>query len=163
MDIFYVSNRSAAGEAATRANLKRIGAPVGDKYDAVLLNGERPAWTSDKTSRRAFVAQSHRVLLLIGDDMNDFVPAKPLTLGQRDALLQKYEEFWGERWILLSNPLYGSWEGALFDYRYDLSREETMKRKYDALQFDEPGALETPSAPEAPKSGGSKNGSDGAK
>ncbi len=136
--IFYVSNRGMAEEAATRENLKRIGAPVDWRYDAVLMNGERPDWTSDKTSRRAFVARTHRVLLLVGDDMNDFVPAKPLTLKQRDALLEKYDSYWGERWVLLSNPLYGSWEGALFDYRTNLSRTEMLKRKYDALEFDEP-------------------------
>ena len=133
--IFYVSNRGAAEETATRENLKRLGAPIDWRFDAVLMNGERPAWTSDKTSRRAFVAQTHRVLLIVGDDMNDFVPAKPLTLAERDALLNRYADYWGDRWILLSNPLYGSWEGALFDYRYDLSREEILRRKYQALRF----------------------------
>ncbi len=136
--IYYVSNRDAGEESATRANLKRIGARVPWAYDAVLMNGEKPAWTSDKTTRRAFVAATNRVLLIIGDDMNDFVPAKPLTLAQRDALLEKYDAYWGERWILLSNPLYGSWEGALFDYRYDLPRAEMLARKYGALEFDEP-------------------------
>ena len=138
VQIFYVSNRSAAEEEATRLNLQRLGCPLQGPDDHLLFNGERPDWTSDKTSRRAFVAQTHRVLLLVGDDMNDFVPAKPLTLAQRDALLEKYDLCWGDRWILLSNPLYGSWEGALFDYRYDLSREQMLARKYQALEFDEP-------------------------
>ena len=93
--IFYVSNRGAAEETATRENLKRLGAPIDWRFDAVLMNGERPAWTSDKTSRRAFVAQTHRVLLIVGDDMNDFVPAKPLTLAERDALLNRYADYWG--------------------------------------------------------------------
>ena len=138
VQIFYVSNRSAAEEDATRQNLARLGCPIQGPDDHLLFNGERPDWTSDKTSRRAFVAQNHRVLLLVGDDMNDFVPAKPLSLQQRDALLEKYDLYWGDRWILLSNPLYGSWEGALFDYRYDLSREQILARKYQALKFDEP-------------------------
>ena len=147
MQIFYVSNRGAGEEAATRTNLIKLGAPVQTPFDHILMNGERPEWTSDKTSRRRFVAQFHRVLLLVGDDLNDFVPAKPLTRAQREALLEKYSDFWGERWILLSNPLYGSWEGALFDYRYDLGRDEMLARKYEALRFGEVG----PTAPVSEK------------
>ena len=75
VQIFYVSNRGAREEAATRQNLKRLGLPLQTNGDHVLMNGEQPTWTSDKTSRRAFVAASHRVLLLVGDDLNDFVPA----------------------------------------------------------------------------------------
>ncbi len=142
--IFFVSNRGQAEEAATRENLRRLGVPVQKNGDHVLMSGERPDWTSDKTSRRRFVAKNHRVLLLIGDDMNDFVPAKPLTLRQRSDLMEKYASYWGERWILLSNPLYGSWEGALFDYQNGLSRGEMLARKYRALDTRE--AVATPAA-----------------
>ena len=138
VQIFYVSNRDAAQETATRRNLSRLGLPLQGPADHVLLAGEQPDWTNDKTTRRAFVVRNHRVLLLVGDDLNDFVTAKPITLQERLDLYQKYAPYWGQRWILLSNPLYGSWEGALFDYRHDLSRQEMLQRKYDALQTDEP-------------------------
>ena len=138
VQIFYVSNRDVTDENATRQNLVRLGLPVQGPADHILLIGEKPEWTSDKTSRRAFIAQNYRVLLLIGDDLNDFVPAKPITLQQRLDLYQKYTSYWGERWILLSNPLYGSWESALFDYKRDLSPLEMLQRKYDSLRTDEP-------------------------
>lgn len=138
VQIFYISNRDVAQETATRRNLTRLSLPVQGPADHVLLAGEQPDWTNDKTTRRAFVAKSYRVLLLVGDDLNDFVSAKPMTLQQRLDLYQKYAPYWGQRWILLSNPLYGSWEGALFDYRHDLSRQEMLQRKYNALQTDEP-------------------------
>lgn len=141
--IFYVSNRGQAEEAATRQNLAKLGLPVQGPDDHILMSGEKSDWTSDKTSRRRFVAQKHRVLLLIGDDMNDFVPAKPLTRQQRLDLMEKYGSYWGERWILLSNPLYGSWEGALFDYQNGLSRAEMLARKYRALDTRE---MATPAA-----------------
>ncbi len=144
VQIFYVSNRGAGEEAATRENLRRIGCPLQGLGDHVLLNGERPDWTTNKTSRRRFVAQRHRVLLLVGDDMNDFLPVKPLSPEQRLVLAARFEKFWGERWILLSNPLYGSWQSALLSYRNDLSRQEILHRKYDALQTREPAAPAPP-------------------
>ncbi len=154
VQIFYISNRDQQEEAATRKNLRRLGLPVqggaSGASDHVLLSGEKPGWTSDKTSRRRYVAQNHRVLLLIGDDLNDFVPAKPMTLGQRLALLEKYTNFWGQRWILLSNPLYGSWEGALFDYQNGLPRGEMLRRKYESLQLREPLAPALPKTPISP-------------
>ena len=111
VQIFYVSNRNRINEAGTRANLKKLGLPVqgalSGSTDHVLLKGERPAWTSDKTSRRALIAKNYRILMLVGDDLNDFVSARKITLAQRSALANKYASFWGERWILLPNPLYG--------------------------------------------------------
>ncbi len=144
VQIFYISNRGEDEEAATRENLRRLGFPVQGPSDHVLMTGEHPGWTSDKITRRRYVARNHRVLLLIGDDMNDFVTAKPRTLQERLDLLEKYASWWGQRWILISNPLYGSWEGALFGYKNDLSREDMLRRKYDALQTREPVAASKP-------------------
>lgn len=136
--IFYITNRTQGEEAATRENLKRLGLPVHGPADHVLTLGERPEWTSDKITRRRFVAKNHRVLLLVGDDLNDFITAKPRSLQERLDLLEKYSASWGQKWILLSNPLYGSWEGALFGYKNDLSRQQMLGRKYGALQTREP-------------------------
>ncbi len=135
--IFYITNRTKGEEAATRENLKRLGLPVQGPNDHVLTLGERPEWTTDKITRRRFVAKNHRVLLLVGDDLNDFITAKPRSLQERLDLLEKYSASWGQKWILLSNPLYGSWEGALFDYKNDLSRQGMLGRKYGALQTRE--------------------------
>lgn len=125
--IFYVTNRSAAEEPATRRNLAALGLPVYDHPDGVLCKGERPEWTSDKTSRRQFVAASYRVVLLVGDDLNDFVPTRGLTPEQRVALAEAHREAWSTRWVLLPNPLYGSWETAL--YPRGSSDEQVLKLK----------------------------------
>jgi acid phosphatase len=112
--IFYVSNRDAPFEAATRANLAREGFPVRDDLDTVLLRGERPEWKTDKESRRREIAASHRVLLLLGDDLNDFLPGLDAApVAQRSAAAEAHGERWGVSWFVLPNPLYGSWERAL--------------------------------------------------
>lgn len=151
VNIFYISNRPSDEEAATRENLRRLGCPLQGPEDHILLVGEKPDWPSDKTSRRRLIAQKYRVLLLVGDDLNDFVSARSLTLEQRLALYNKYNDYWGERWIVLSNPTYGSWEDALYGFNYDLPRAEMLRRKYDVLQYREPlPATTLPAVPTAP-------------
>ena len=38
----------------------------------------------------------------------------PTRLG-RDGLYAEYEDWFGERWFMLPNPTYGSWEPATFN------------------------------------------------
>jgi acid phosphatase len=71
--------------------------------------------TSDKSSRRTLVAAGNRILLLIGDDFNDFValPRDQSTVADRFAAVDAFSRYWGERWFMLPNPTYGSWERAV--------------------------------------------------
>ena len=112
--IFYISNRKAEEEEATRANLLAQGFPVSDATDVVLLRGERPEWdTSDKTPRRKEVAKNYRILQLLGDNLGDFIQAEAVDAQSRRALVEQFSEYWGLRWIVLPNPSYGDWEAAL--------------------------------------------------
>ena len=127
--IFYVTNRDVGEEDGTRRNLARLGFPIHEETDTVLLRGERPAYVSDKTSRRAEIARSHRILLLAGDDLNDFVTGALDRPDRRIAVAREHAGFWGERWFLLPNPDYGSWERALYENDRGLSTEEKRRRK----------------------------------
>ena len=73
--IFYITNRDKDEEEATRKNLTALGFPLDTNVDTVLTLGEREGWTSDKSSRRLEVAHRYRVLILIGDNLNDFISA----------------------------------------------------------------------------------------
>lgn len=111
--VFYVTNRIAAHEAALRRNLETLGFPLDANMDNVLTKGERPEWSSsDKSPRRAFVAGRYRVVMLFGDDLNDFVAANGKSIADRAALVARYDDNWGRRWFVLPNPMYGSWESA---------------------------------------------------
>jgi 5'-nucleotidase (lipoprotein e(P4) family) len=108
--IFYVTNRpcrDAEGDA-TRANVISAGLPY--RQGRLLCR----TTTSDKSPRRAQIAEKHRVLLLLGDDFNDFVTA-PATLAERDAKFAQHAAQFGERWFILPNPMYGSWERSFAD------------------------------------------------
>lgn len=112
--VFYLSNRDASGEAATRENLRRLGFPLRDpaEVDVVLLQNERPEWTSAKGTRRAAVAERYRVVMLVGDNLGDFTDAYKGSVADRAAVTDAHEAWWGSRWIMIANPMYGSWESA---------------------------------------------------
>ncbi|MEO7972297.1 MAG: HAD family acid phosphatase [Thermoanaerobaculia bacterium] len=135
--VFYVTNRAALLEEKTRENLAALGFPLAPDRDTVLTPGERPDWTSEKSSRRAEVARSFRILLLVGDDLGDFVSGARAQPEERVALAELHASRWQKSWILLPNPYYGSWERALVDNRRDLSGEEILRLKLGRLRGSE--------------------------
>jgi acid phosphatase len=134
VEVFYVTNRLANLEEATRRNLAAMSFPPGDAEDVYLMLGERDEWGSDKTSRRAWVAGRYRVLLLAGDDLNDFLAARGLSVDARADLIELHEDRWGTRWIVFANPTYGSWEAAVLDGLESRSAAEVNRRKLEALE-----------------------------
>ena len=98
-------------------------AQIGLETDAehVLLSEEK-GWNREKSTRRKFVSQTHRVIMLLGDDLSDFVPCvrsspKPpctdaATKHSRDAAVAEYAGYWGNGWYILPNPMHGSWTGV---------------------------------------------------
>lgn len=129
--VFFVTNRNQAEEAGTRANLAKLGISASTNPDRVLVSGEN-GWTSDKTARRAEVAKTHRILLLVGDDLGDFVSGNRAPPAERRALAERYKDRWGERWVLLANPLYGSWDQVLYDR--EMTEEQQLKRKLEQVR-----------------------------
>ncbi len=109
----------------------------------MLLRGEEPEWGSDKTTRRNHIADRYRVVLLIGDSLGDFVgygidgdPVdfyRALAPDERRTELSKHEQRWGKTWIVLPNPIYGSWEAAPYDFDYGLPPSDKGRHKLDAL------------------------------
>lgn len=132
--IFMVSNRDAPMETATRLNLTKLGFPNSDFPDSVLLRGEKPEWTSDKGTRRAWIASTHRILLLVGDDLGDFLSGVRTTAENRRALAEPHANKWGRRWIMIPNPSYGSWEDAVYGEPRPETSEERLTRKFERLR-----------------------------
>lgn len=127
--IFYITNRLASEEPPLRATLARLGFPL--TSDNLIARGARPEWeSSDKTPRRAFVASRYRVLMLFGDDLNDFTAARGKSLAERDAIVRAHTNDWGRKWFALPNPVYGSWEGAITG---DTTGCEQLRRKLESL------------------------------
>ena len=116
--VYFVSNRSAAVEQATRENLAALGfgEALLDDIDTVLLKGERPEWRSAKSTRLAHVAVDHTIVMLVGDNLGDFTDDYLTSPDARAAFIDDNRGRWGEEWIMLPNPTYGSWLSALFGH-----------------------------------------------
>lgn len=125
--VIYLSNREANTEEETRQNLIAEGFPISKETDVVLLKGEQENWTSAKIERRKKVASSYRIIMLFGDDFNDFLPAKNISEMQRDALLKQYKNNIGTKWFVLPNPIYGSWNDAMFNFDRSLTDEQKLE------------------------------------
>ncbi len=134
--VMYLTNRRHEVEEATRNNLEKFGFPLKVDEDTLYTRGEKEEWDiSDKSSRRTDIATRYRVLLLFGDDLNDFVSGTRRSLAERDAVVAEYDEYWGSKWFVLPNPEYGGWQGALSGFNYDLSPAEHLQVKLDALRL----------------------------
>jgi len=131
--VFYISNRTAEEEPATRKNLEKFGFPLDDKLDTVLMAREQPDWGSAKGTRRAHVARSYRVLLNVGDNFGDFVDEYRGTEAERQKVLEAHQDRWGREWIMLANPSYGSFESAPYKHDFKLSNGDKRKAKRGVL------------------------------
>ena len=133
--IFYVTNRIAVAEDATRNNLKKLGLPLDTDRDVLLMKNEN-GWTSDKVSRRKLVAKDYRILLLIGDQLGDFLPLDETTLqlDARKDLADTYKHMWGSKWFMITNPMYGRWEASIYNNEYPDTEDELMQMRLEALK-----------------------------
>jgi acid phosphatase len=139
--IFYVSNRTAAQAEATRANLAALGFPSTEPERFLGLGtvvADCPGTGSDKACRRRLVGRTHRVLLQVGDQLGDFVSPAANTPAGREAAVRPYLSWVGERWFVLPNPTYGSWEPALFDNNWRQSEADRRAAKRATLRIGNP-------------------------
>ncbi len=110
----YVSNRVCAPnqkDDPTVTVLARYG--LLNRTD-ILLCKTSDTDSSDKSARRYQATAGHRVVLLIGDDIGDFFTVAREAKA-RDEALARYERWFGDRWFILPNPAYGSWERLYSD------------------------------------------------
>ncbi|MDR7270119.1 5'-nucleotidase (lipoprotein e(P4) family) [Pelomonas saccharophila] len=125
VDVFFITNRECVPRATdpcpalthTRNNLIRLGFERAADPDALMLKKQKPEWeASDKTKRRQVVADTHKIVMLVGDDMGDFLPVANVTAlraGSPDLATARAMTQLGKRWFVIPNPMYGSWEKAV--------------------------------------------------
>lgn len=138
--VFYLSNRDTELNEVTLANLSSEGFPIaaGEKVflgQGTDVPGCTPQGKSDKSCRRRLIGQRYRVLMQFGDQLGDFLEARPNTLAQRKAAVEPYLPWIGERWFVLPNPTYGSWEPALFGNDWKQPPAQRRQEKLDNLRY----------------------------
>jgi 5''-nucleotidase, lipoprotein e(P4) family len=123
--IFYISNRDEVQKQATIENLKAAGFPDISEENVILRQKE-----SAKEPRRAAVAEKYRIVLLMGDNLNDFSAVfERKSIDERFAETDKVKNLWGEKFIVLPNAMYGDWESAIYEYQRLTEEQKADKRK----------------------------------
>jgi len=116
IEVFYITNRTEAERKGTLINLQKLGLPFADSAHLLLKST-----TSGKEPRRKTVTENHEIILLLGDNLADFTMLfDKKSLYERDAQVKSLASLFGNKFIVLPNSVYGDWEHALFQYKYDL-------------------------------------------
>ena len=129
--IYYLTNRLESFREATKKNILKLGLPFED--DAVLLMRSEEN-LRDKTDRRKKIANENRIVLIIGDQLTDFISTKEAYVfhTERKKLAKKYSDLWGTKWFLVTNPTYGRWELSIYE-DYPSSEEEAIETRKKTL------------------------------
>jgi 5'-nucleotidase (lipoprotein e(P4) family) len=130
--VFYITNRKQVEKQGTATNLKKVGFP--EVNDQTLLVRTDPK-SSSKEPRRLSVSSRYRVVLLMGDDLNDFAEVfeTSKTVSTRSDAVERNKSQFGARFIVLPNPMYGHWEDAIYG-EGRLTLEEKAEKRLKALK-----------------------------
>ena len=127
-EVFFITNRGEDERVSTLNNLKKEGFIADDKH-LILKTKE-----SSKEARRKAVENSgYNVVILVGDDLNDFIDSGISSQEKRDKVDELKSQF-GKKYFILPNPVYGGFEAGLDKnyYKTDYKgrteiREEILK------------------------------------
>lgn len=128
--VFYVTNRRPEDRECTSENLIKLGFPdVGD--ETLLLRAD----TSSKEPRRQSIAARYRIVLLIGDNLNDLAQIfEKKSIVERSASVDSMKDQFGSRFIVIPNAMYGEWESAIYEYDSKLTSEQKAVKRRNALK-----------------------------
>lgn len=124
VEVFYVTNRESPEEyAPTIQNLKKFGFPFADTLHLVLKNNG----IGSKEARRLAIAKDHEILILVGDNLADF----DVVFDKRGddlgfGAVSKNAAKFGTDYIILPNPMYGSWINAAINNQEGKSTREKI-------------------------------------
>ena len=127
--IFYVSNRDTSEVKSTILNLKKFQLPDADTNHLLFYSNK-----SSKEERRQIISKKYNVIMLIGDNLNDFTQLfEKKSSNDRKTETDNVKNEWGNKFIVLPNATYGEWENALYDYERKLTPEQRDKKLKDKL------------------------------
>lgn len=126
--VFYYSSRREKLRGCTTRNMRELGLPLPGDTRLLLSNG------ASKSDYRKMVARQYRILLLVGDNMEDFAEGSKSDPASRRELARRHADRWGKQWMVLPNSIYGHWEASMYNFDYRLPREQQLDLKRQYLQ-----------------------------
>jgi 5'-nucleotidase (lipoprotein e(P4) family) len=129
VDIFYVSNVPNSFKEVTVNSLKQNGFPDAKEENVMLITD-----VGSKEPRRQKVAETHRIIMFIGDSLNDLsVVFEGKSTAERFAEVEKAKDLWGTKFIVIPNIMYGAWESAIYEGQR-LNDAEKKAKRIEALE-----------------------------
>lgn len=127
--VFYITNRKKQYFSPTLKNLKDKGFPVTKEF---LLTRTK---SRSKKERREKVLRNYEILLLMGDNLGDFHDLfEEKAKTERNLAVDEMKRKFGKKFIVLPNPMYGDWEGTLYQYNYRKSKKEKYRLIQNSLR-----------------------------
>ncbi len=129
VEVIYLSNRLTSELESTMRNMDSLGFTFIKPQNFLLVDK-----SSAKQPRRDLVIEKFEIILLIGDNLNDF----SVVFENRgedwgiSAVEANREEF-GRRFIILPNPMYGEWEKSVYKHKNGLSEREKFKMRRESI------------------------------
>ena len=127
---FYITNRRQPEKAGTITNLKNAGFPGVSEETVVIRENASPS----KEARREKVRARYQVVMLVGDNLNDFADNfSGKSIADRKAEVDRERAMFGSEYIVIPNPMYGDWESAIYGNQ-QLSDSERRAKRRDTLR-----------------------------
>ncbi len=130
VEVFYITNRKEKFKNATIKNLIKEGFPFADKKHLLMRTS-----TSSKEDRRQSIEETHKIILLIGDNLGDFLEIfDKKNISRRFEITDSLKNEFGKRFIILPNSMYGTWVNAILNYRNDLTTDQKLEIFHENLE-----------------------------
>ncbi|OLF54312.1 5'-nucleotidase, lipoprotein e(P4) family [Pseudomonas chlororaphis] len=128
VEVFYVTSRDQ-GEKTFEyalANLRKNHLPFADEKHLTVYRD-----SSNKEPRQTEIAKDYEVVVMLGDNLNDFKRKYYVAdVKQRNSLMTEDKEQFGRQFVLFPNPTDGHWLKAIFgDSEPPASAENRAKFK----------------------------------
>lgn len=135
VEIFYITDRSQDKDfEATKKNLMDKKLPYqGDDHLMLKTKDDKT-----KDGRRKKVEEKYELAMLFGDNLLDFATPDDTTVAGRDKFVQEHAKDFGSKYIVFPNPMYGSWEGTLYNFDFKKSDEEKTELRKTPLKVFNP-------------------------
>lgn len=128
--IFYLTNRNENDKPGTIKNLKNLGFPFADDKHVLTMKE-----TSNKEARRKAVLDKYKVIMYMGDNLNDFSARFYKTSQEdRNQITDDFADEFGKLFIVLPNAGYGDWESAVPGFNSNHTPEEKDKTILNSLK-----------------------------
>jgi 5'-nucleotidase (lipoprotein e(P4) family) len=127
--VIYISNRKTDELDSTMKNLDSLGFAFADKEHMFFKED-----VSSKKTRRDKVSEKYEIVMLIGDNLSDLSEVfENRGVDWGVAVVEQNKKEFGNRFILLPNPMYGDWEKNIYGTGHDQTVEQRRALRLKAI------------------------------